>query len=289
MDAKNPREVLAYVPHSREKIRLLTAPLRHFFSPVFLDLEKLDLSRPALWVGNHTLLGLTDVPLLFERLYVKHNVVLRSLGDRLHLKVPFWGDFLVSHGMVLGDPEVGAELMRGQQHILVFPGGGREVMRRKGESYQLLWKQRLGFVRLAAQHGYDIIPFGSVGADESYRILIDANDILAGRFRRQFLERSGLLTLLRGGDFIPPLVMGLGGTLIPRPQRYYFGFGARIPTAQLHGNVDDKQALWQIREKVAHAVRAQISALLEYRKTDRATWSPLRRFLAPIDGNDTDS
>ena len=69
MDAKNPREVLAYVPPSREKIRLLTAPLRHFFSPVFLDLEKLDLSRPALWVGNHTLLGLTYFCMFFVSVY----------------------------------------------------------------------------------------------------------------------------------------------------------------------------------------------------------------------------
>ena len=66
MDAKiRARFLLTFLPAAK-KIRLLTAPLRHFFSPVFLDLEKLDLSRPALWVGNHTLLGLTDVPLLLN-------------------------------------------------------------------------------------------------------------------------------------------------------------------------------------------------------------------------------
>ncbi|MFO0653654.1 MAG: hypothetical protein U0787_01085 [Polyangia bacterium] len=54
MDAKNPREVLAYVPPSREKIRLLTAPLRHFFSPVFLDLEKAGLvaARAVGWESH---------------------------------------------------------------------------------------------------------------------------------------------------------------------------------------------------------------------------------------------
>ena len=31
--------------------------------------------------------------------------------------------------------------------ILVFPGGGREVMKRKDEDYVLIWKERLGFVR----------------------------------------------------------------------------------------------------------------------------------------------
>ncbi len=33
--------------------------------------------------------------------------------------------------------------------ILVFPGGGREVLKRKGEAYQLIWKQRYGFLKLA--------------------------------------------------------------------------------------------------------------------------------------------
>jgi hypothetical protein len=35
--------------------------------------------------------------------------------------------------------------------VLVYPGGGREVAKRKGEKYQLLWKERVGFARLAIE------------------------------------------------------------------------------------------------------------------------------------------
>lgn len=46
--------------------------------------------------------------------------------------------------MVLGTPENCAALMQAGQSILVFPGGGREVMRRKGEAYRLIWKRCRG-------------------------------------------------------------------------------------------------------------------------------------------------
>ena len=78
--------------------------------------------------------------------------------------------------MVLGSPEYCAALMEAGQHILVFPGGGREVMRRKGEAYQLIWKQRTGFARLAIEHGYDIIPFGSVLRIRTRQLGRDASD-----------------------------------------------------------------------------------------------------------------
>ncbi|AXQ31624.1 acyltransferase family protein [Solimonas sp. K1W22B-7] len=256
---------------------------RSWFYPEFLGLWELDLKKPALFVGNHTLFGLTDAPLMIEHLHTQYGVMLRGLGDRGHFQVPWWGDFLARHGMVLGSPENCSALMKSGAHVLVFPGGAREVMRRRGEAYQLIWKQRAGFARLAIEHGYDIIPFGSVGPDESYRILLDANDVLKPGWRRTLVERSGLLELTRGGDFIPPIPMGLGPTLIPRPQRYYFGFGERIQTAHLQGRQQDKDLVWALREQVAAAVQGQITRLRDYRKEDRMqNWSRVRRFLAPL-------
>ena len=283
MNASNPEETVSFTPPSRREMRRFMAVGRWWFKPEFLGLWECDLSRPALFVGNHTLFGLTDAPLMIEHLYTQYWVMLRGLGDRGHFKVPLWGDLLVKHGIVLGSPENCAALMHAGQSILVFPGGAREVMRRKGEAYQLIWKKRTGFARLAIEHGYDIIPFGSVGPDESYRILLDANDVLNTPWLRSLAERSGALDFTRGGDFIPPLAFGLGPTLIPRPQRYYFGFGQRISTAHLKGREQDVDALWSLREQVAGAVSQQIDRLKAYRKEDRLqNWSALRRSLAPL-------
>ncbi|MDP3738616.1 MAG: lysophospholipid acyltransferase family protein [Hyphomonadaceae bacterium] len=256
---------------------------RWYFNPEFLGLWELDLQRPALFVGNHTLFGLTDAPLMIEHLYTHYGLMLRGLGDRGHFTVPGWGGFLQRHGMVLGTPENCTALMQAGQSILVFPGGGREVMRRKGEAYRLIWKQRAGFARMAIEHGYDIIPFGSVGPDESFKILFDANDITNSRAWKWLSQRYDVETATRGGDMLPPLPLGLGPTLIPRPQRYYFGFGARIPTAHLKGKQTEKDVVWGVREQVAEAVKGQISRLIQYRRDDRlSSWSPIRRLLAPI-------
>jgi 1-acyl-sn-glycerol-3-phosphate acyltransferase len=283
MDATSPQEALNFVPPSREDMRGFMRLARFWFHPEFLGLWELDLEKPALFVGNHTLFGLTDAPLMIEHLHTQYGVMLRGLGDRGHFKVPYWGDFLVRHGMVLGTPEMCSALMQAGQSILVFPGGAREVNRRKGEAYTLIWKQRTGFARMAIEHGYDIVPFGSVGPDESYKILLDANDLTREGWRRRLAEKTGLMKLTRDGDTIPPIAMGLGPTLIPRPQRYYFGFGQRIRTAHLQGQAGDKAVVWTVREQVARAVEAQITRLRHYREEDRTqNWSLARRVLAPL-------
>ena len=109
----------AFVPASPEEMRRVFTVARAYFNPEFLGLWELDLGKPALWVGNHTLFGLTDAPLMVEHLYTQYGVMLRGLGDRGHFDVPWWGDMLVRNGMVLGTPENCAALMdAGQENTL---------------------------------------------------------------------------------------------------------------------------------------------------------------------------
>ena len=272
-----------FQPPGMKSLQRTLSVANAWFSPLFLGLEKLDLSKPALWVGNHTLYGLFDVPLLVEHLYREQGVFVRGLGDRAHFAVPGWSQLLVKAGMLLGTPENCAALMQSGQHVLVFPGGGREVMRRKGEDYQLIWKKRSGFARMAIEHGYDIIPFGSLGADENFDILLDARDVSRSRLWTLLDGYLKLSERTRGGDMIPPLVRGIGASLVPRPQRFYFGFGKRISTARLQGRSDDARRVWALREKVAKAIEEQLDMLIDYRQQDRPqNWSSLRRFLAPV-------
>ncbi|WP_245932396.1 lysophospholipid acyltransferase family protein [Isoalcanivorax indicus] len=270
-------------PFSPATARRIMTLGRLYFRPTFVGLEQLDLGKPALFVGNHTLYGMLDLPLMVQHLYTRHGLLPRALGDRSHFMLPLWRDLLRRNGMVLGTPANCDALMDAGESILVFPGGAREVWRRKGEQYQLIWKKRLGFVRQAIKHGYDIIPFGSLGPDECYTILADANDVTDNPTLRWLLEQTGLLGSLRGGDMIPPLSRGMGPTLLPRPQRFYFGFGERIPTRHLAGLQGDEQTLWDIRHQVAAAVEQQIVDLKAFRQGDRRrNWSWLRRHLAPV-------
>ncbi len=48
-----------------------------------------------------------------------------------------------------------------------------QVLKRRGEEYQLFWRDdRPDFVRLAAKYNALIVPFAAVGADDAYNLLL---------------------------------------------------------------------------------------------------------------------
>ncbi|HEX7479618.1 MAG TPA: hypothetical protein VF331_17570, partial [Polyangiales bacterium] len=61
------------------------APLRRLTNPWFEGLEHVPDERPLLFVGNHTLFDIIDVPLLFAKLYVEKGIFLRALDDEADL------------------------------------------------------------------------------------------------------------------------------------------------------------------------------------------------------------
>ena len=262
----------SYPPYMQAFMQLLRA----YFRPVFCNLDSLDLTRPALFVGNHNLYAI-DVPLLLDAIQRKHQVHLRALGDRVHLEIPIWRDILSKGGMLEGTPENCHHLMQQGESILVFPGGSREVMRRKDDGYDLFWKKRSGFARMALQHGYDIIPFAAVGVNECFDIHYDANDIAQLPITQFLVKHFNMQDRVRGGDLFIPIVTGLGWSTLPRPERFYFSFAQRIATAHL--TVNDEN-IWQLREQTRLAVEQQIDDLLRLRAQDREQhWSWLRRKL----------
>jgi 1-acyl-sn-glycerol-3-phosphate acyltransferase len=240
--------------------RVLLEPWHWLTAPKFYGIEHVPNDRPILAVANHTVMGVLDVPFLVLGLYERRGVFLRSLGDHLHFQVPLWRDLLARFGTVDGTRANCRRLMRAGESILVFPGGGREVFKHKGEKYRLLWKERMGFARLAIEFGYPIVPVAAVGAEECYDILVDSDEL-----RRTpigpLLER-----LAPRPDEIPPLVRGIGP--LPRPERFYFRFGAPIETAALAGRQTDDAVCFALRERVRRAVARGIRALLREREHD---------------------
>lgn len=255
-------------PPSLAKLRRQLMLQRFWYDPQYFGLENLDKAKPALYVGNHTIFGVLDSPLMLLGVYEKTGIFYRALGDHLHFKIPVWGRSLLEYGAVPGNPENCSALMESGQHIVVYPGGAREVMKNKGEEYRLVWKQRTGFARMAMQHGYDIIPFAAIGADDTYRIRYDSKTFQQSLLGK-LATRTGLMDkLFRGGDTIGPMVSGLGGTLIPRPEKMYFMFGERIPTKHLQSQYNNREAQWQVRRQVEAAIYQQMDELFAIRAKD---------------------
>lgn len=246
----------------------LTAPQRAYFPPVYYGLEKIDPDQPCLFVGNHTIFGVLDVAHILAGALKYRGVMIRALADHMQFQIPGWRQLISQFGIVHGTRENCRTLMQSGQHVLVYPGGAREVCKRKGENYALTWKQRTGFARMAIEHGYQIVPFASVGPDNTVDILLDADDIMASPVGK-LLKRTGLAKrFLRDGDLIMPIAKGMGPTLIPRPEKFYLAFGDAIDTSRFAGLDDNSQALYQLRSETEDAINGMIGEMLRMREQD---------------------
>ncbi|MCG5434070.1 acyltransferase family protein [Mycobacterium sp. MYCO198283] len=232
-------------------------PVRRLISPKVYGIEQVP-ARGALLVGNHNLIGLLDAPLLIAELWDR-GVVPRVLGNHAHFKLPRWRDLLSSIGVVPGTPAVAEELMARGETILVFPGGGREVAKRKGEKYQLIWENRLGFARLAVKHGYPVVPFASVGAEDSLDVVVDTDN-------RFLAPAKNLFERISGSPDLFPLVRGIGPTPIPRPERQYYWFGEPIDTAAIA--TSDDRGVGHLRDVTKTAIEGGIEFLLAEQARD---------------------
>lgn len=228
------------------------APWRRLTRPRFEGMERVPDTGPLLFVGNHTLFGVLDVPLFAAELYAKRGIFVRGLADHRHFQVAGWGSILERLGIVDGTRENCGALLRAGEAVLVFPGGAREVAKRRGEAYKLLWGERVGFATMAIAHGATIVPFAEVGAEETYRILYDGDDLLrtpVGALLRRFDVKT---------DFLPPVAVGIGP--FPRPRRMYFHVGEPI---RPEGHTPES-----LRDRTRDAIEAGIAHLLALREGD---------------------
>jgi 1-acyl-sn-glycerol-3-phosphate acyltransferase len=230
-------------------------PWRWMFHPAYHGLELIPDRRPLLFVGNHTLYGLIDIPLLFDELWRRKGILLRGLADRGHYMVPLWRDLLTSVGAVLGTRENCAELMKAGEAIVVFPGGSREVFKTRSEKYKLLWKERYGFARLAIEHGCTVVPFASVGVEDAYDIVADRDDYLATPLGR-LVSWLGVRK-----DALPPIAVGIGPTPIPRPARLYFRILPPIDAASCAEGRSKSEAVKELHTRTHDAIERGIAEL----------------------------
>ncbi len=255
----------AFAPPSPAEVaaaEALLAPWRAITDPRIDGYEHVPQGGGYLLVGNHTTLGVFDVPFLVLGVYHRTGVLVRSLGERQHFRLPVWRDLLARFGTINGSREATRAVMRAGQPLLVFPGGGREVARRRGDHYPLVWRERIGFARLALEFGYPIVPVSMVGVDDMWDVVIDADDDLM----RPVRALAGRLDI--DPEMVWPVVRGLGPTPLPRPQRIYGRIGPPIDARAFGSSWEDAAGARRLRDAAKAAITSGIEDLLAEREQD---------------------
>jgi len=251
--------------------RGLSALVQLWCRPQLYNVERIP-EEPCLFVGNHALFGLDGLVML-PVMQRELGRFLRPMGDRALFAEPRVASLLLRAGRPQErHPDVARALMARGEDLLVFPGGAHEAVKPARQRYSLQWKDRLGFVRLAAENGYPIVPFAMVGPDEFYDYLVDGDQILA------FLSRLGLWSEGKRSDIVPPLPRGVFGSLLPRPQPCYLSFGKALhPGPGRDGKAPDRRRLLAWRRSLAGRIEEEIAAMLLEREQQRHEQGLLRR------------
>ncbi|MGK8556574.1 lysophospholipid acyltransferase family protein [Nocardia gipuzkoensis] len=244
-------------------IDTLLAPLRAWTSPRFYGLENIPAEGPVLLVGNHNLLGGIDAPLLLPEVLRRRGRLIRGLAENVLINVPGVRHLLHHFGSVRGTRSNCLTLLARGEAVMVFPGGGREAVRRKNEKYMLKWEGRSGFAHMAIEAGAPIVPVAMIGVDDAYDIVVDGDHPLL-RPLRWTVEALGL-----SRELTPPLIRGVGPTVIPRPERFYFSAGAPIDPAPWRGARDKHAAATEFRDVVRKALEEELKFLFAERERDQ--------------------
>ena len=250
---------------------------RAWFKPRFVGLENLP-EEPALFIGNHAFMAI-DAALFHLYLYYDHGRYVKGLGDKSLFANPYYAAVAHAMGGVSGQAAIVERLMARGDDLLLYPGGAYESVKPPEARYQLQWKQRYGFVRLAASAGYTVVPVASVGPDEYYDHAISSESLVNSPLAH-WLIKAGVLPADLRTDLVPPIPTGLLGGPLPKPKSTYFAIGKPIDLSEYKGVELSTRKLSALRKKFASAIESEISRLLLLREQERHQDSWLRRVLS---------
>ncbi|XP_047082741.1 phytyl ester synthase 1, chloroplastic-like isoform X2 [Lolium rigidum] len=202
---------------------------------------------PVLFVGYHQLMAM-ELSTLLEGLFREKKPV-RALAHEVFFK----GNF---------------GTLREELSLFDALCGVREALHRKGESYQCFWPNKPEFVRMAARFGVTIVPFGCVGEDDFFEVVVDYNDQKNIPCLRDWITSFN--------EDLPTLrdtVIGENGNqdvhlpvLLPKvPGRLYFLFGKPIVTKGMDNLLSDSK---QANDLYLHT-KLEVENLISYLKRKR--------------------
>ncbi|XVF16135.1 hypothetical protein REPUB_Repub10bG0005500 [Reevesia pubescens] len=233
---------------------------------------------PVLYVGYHMLLGFELAPMVIQIL-MERNILLRGIAHPMMFIKLKEGKMLDlsafdTHRLMGAVPVSGPnfyKLLSSKAHVLLYPGGVREALHRKGEEYKLFWPEQSEFVRMASRFGAKIVPFGVVGEDDVGELVFDYNDQMRIPSLRTFIkELTEEVVQLRtdANGEVSNQDFHLPGVLPKLPGRFYYYFGKPIVTEGRKQELRNREKSHELYLHVKSEVERCIAYLKEKREKD---------------------
>jgi 1-acyl-sn-glycerol-3-phosphate acyltransferase len=221
--------------------RRLLSLLIEYFHARLEGLEHLPRQGGALVVGNHALFALDTAVLgaLVVRDLGRHP---RFLSDQNLWRIPGFRNLIAAIGALPGEPNSAQALLRRGELVITYPGGVDDSLKTDAQRYRLIWKDRMGFARVALRARVPIVPVVGLGIDEMYSVL----------GHERWLGRR----LFGSARYDLPIAFGLFGTILPRrvAQRY-----VALPPIEPIGDPDSKADVMRVRDQTRDALDAWLA------------------------------
>ncbi|XP_068340798.1 phytyl ester synthase 1, chloroplastic-like [Pyrus communis] len=229
---------------------------------------------PVLLVGYHNLLGL-ELNSLVEEFLREKSIIVRGVA---HPEL-FWGkngtsaqlDFLKLFGAVPVTAKNLFKLLKTKSHVLLYPGGAREALHKKGEEYKLFWPDQPEFVRMAACFGATIVPFAAVGEDDILELVLDYNDLMNIPVVSDYLKdanRDAIKLRDESSGEVANTQLFFPGVVPKIPGRYYYLFGKPIETKGKKEILKDKENANKLYLQIQSDIENSLAYLIKKREED---------------------
>lgn len=245
IDLQDPRSIDRYAWTARW--------LRRYFGYRVIGLQNVPAQGPALLALNHGPVPV-DAALLGLEIYERLGRLPRGLTDHLVFKMPVLREFLTAIGAVDGSHDAAEALLERGNLVMVMPGGAPEAFKPSSMAYQVYWRKRTGFARLAIRKQVPVIPAACVGIDDVFFVPWDMFE--AGR--RLLGVRSFPLGVLWGR-----------GPLVPRRVPLTHWIGEPISPGVPPEAADDEKQVAAFRDRVTARMERLLAEGLRLRREGR--------------------
>ncbi|KYQ48444.1 Transmembrane protein 68 [Trachymyrmex zeteki] len=132
-----------------------------------VGLENIPQDKPVLFIYYHGALPV-DIYYFTSKVFLYNSKLVRLVVDRFLFKIPGWSIFADILKIIPGTVQSCATILKEGHMLAIAPGGVYEAL--FGDSYyELMWKKRMGFAKVALDAKVSIVPFFTKNLRESFR------------------------------------------------------------------------------------------------------------------------